>query len=92
MFLAWLARPYDHGVNVHAVALGSLDPDDPRPASQQIAIDKHSMPIYDVLGKEVPLSQFAADNVNDDMLAQYVQQARAWFDSVWNTIAYEPAS
>ncbi|MGI5178700.1 GntR family transcriptional regulator [Dactylosporangium sp. CA-152071] len=52
-----------------------------------VTINHESVPIYDVMGKDVPLFQFAAGDDEDDMPTQYVQQARAWFDSVWNTIA-----
>jgi len=53
-----------------------------------VTIAKTSVPIFDVLGKDVPLFHFAASD-EDDMASQYVQQARAWFDSVWTTIARE---
>ncbi|GAA0742470.1 GntR family transcriptional regulator [Dactylosporangium roseum] len=52
-----------------------------------VTINRDQVPIYDVMGKDVPLFQFAADDNDDDLPTQYVQQARAWFDSVWNTIA-----
>jgi DNA-binding transcriptional regulator YhcF (GntR family) len=56
-----------------------------------ITIDKESVPIFDVLGKDVPLFQFAVgEDDEDDLASQYVSQARTWFDSVWSTIAYEP--
>jgi DNA-binding transcriptional regulator YhcF (GntR family) len=57
-----------------------------------VTIDHAQVPIYDVLGKDVPLFQFAAGDDEDDMPTQYVQQARGWFDSVWNTIAHEPST
>ena len=53
-----------------------------------VTIAKNPVPIYDVLGKDVPLFHFATSD-EDDMANQYVQQARAWFDSVWTTIARE---
>ena len=53
-----------------------------------VTIAKNPVPIYDVLGKDVPLFQFATSD-EDDMANQYVQQARVWFDSVWTTIARE---
>jgi DNA-binding transcriptional regulator YhcF (GntR family) len=54
-----------------------------------VTIKGKSVPIFDVLGKDVPLFHFAAADVNDGMASQYVQQARIWFDSVWSTIARE---
>jgi len=53
-----------------------------------VTIAKNTVPIYDVLGKDVPLFHFATSD-EDEMANQYVQQARGWFDSVWNTIARE---
>jgi DNA-binding transcriptional regulator YhcF (GntR family) len=53
-----------------------------------VTIDKKRVPIYDVLGKDVPLFPYAVSD-EDDAGSQYVQQARAWFDSAWNTIARE---
>jgi len=53
-----------------------------------VTIAKNTVPIYDVLGKDVPLFHFSTSN-EDEMANQYVQQARGWFDSVWNTIARE---
>ena len=56
-----------------------------------ITLDKESVPIFDVLGKDVPLFHFATgDDDDDDLGALYVAQARAWFESVWTTIAREP--
>jgi DNA-binding transcriptional regulator YhcF (GntR family) len=56
-----------------------------------ITIDHEPVPIFDVLGKDVPLFQFAIGD-EDDLATQYVEQARAWFDSVWTTIAREQKS
>jgi len=53
-----------------------------------VTIDKQATPIWDVLGKDVPLFHFATTD-EDDMASHFVQQARGWFDSVWTTIARE---
>ena len=53
-----------------------------------VTIAKASVPIFDVLGKDVPLFHFTTSD-EDDMASQYVQQARGWFDSVWTMIARE---
>ena len=53
-----------------------------------VTIEQDKVPIYDVLGKDVPLFQFAVSD-EEDMASLYVEQARAWFDSVWTTIARE---
>jgi hypothetical protein len=38
------------------------------------------------MGKDVPLFPYLAGD-NDDPATLYVEQARGWFNSVWNTIA-----
>jgi hypothetical protein len=54
-----------------------------------VSIAKQAVPIFDVLGKDVPLFHYATSGEDDDTADQYVQQARGWFDSVWSTIAHE---
>ncbi|WP_203716169.1 winged helix-turn-helix domain-containing protein [Asanoa siamensis] len=53
-----------------------------------VTIDKKPTPIYDVMGKDVPLFPYATSD-EEDTGTQYVEAARGWFDSVWNTIAEE---
>lgn len=43
--------------------------------------------IFDVLGKDTVLFQHDADGDESSTGSQYVEQARLWFDSVWDTIA-----
>jgi DNA-binding transcriptional regulator YhcF (GntR family) len=47
--------------------------------------------VYDLVGKDTVLFHHAATNDGDAMGTQYVQQAREWFDSMWNTVARETA-
>ncbi|HET8658156.1 MAG TPA: winged helix-turn-helix domain-containing protein [Micromonosporaceae bacterium] len=54
-----------------------------------VTIKKQQMPIWDVLGKDVPLFPFTTSNHDDELAALFVDQARNWFDGVWNTIARE---
>jgi DNA-binding transcriptional regulator YhcF (GntR family) len=54
-----------------------------------VSIAKQPVPIFDVLGKDVPLFHYATSGEDDDAGDQYVTQARGWFDSVWTTIARE---
>jgi DNA-binding transcriptional regulator YhcF (GntR family) len=42
--------------------------------------------IYDLMGKDATLFHHAGDD-SESIDGQYVAQARAWFDSVWTTIA-----
>ncbi|MFI5840859.1 GntR family transcriptional regulator [Catenuloplanes sp. NPDC051500] len=54
-----------------------------------VSVEGKPLAIYDAMGKDAVLFPFSPsddDNTND---ALYVQQARAWFDSLWNTIARE---
>lgn len=52
-----------------------------------VSADGGPVEVYDVLGKDVSLFHFAVGDQDDGIPSQYVAQARAWFDSVWNTIA-----
>jgi DNA-binding transcriptional regulator YhcF (GntR family) len=54
-----------------------------------VSINKQPVPIFDVLGKDVPLFHYTTSGEEDQADDQYVQQARGWFDSVWTTIAHE---
>ena len=54
-----------------------------------VSIAKQAVPIFDVLGKDVPLFHYATSGEDDDAGDQYVEQSRSWFDSVWNTIGRE---
>ncbi len=42
--------------------------------------------IYDLLGKDVPLFHYAADDNDGDHGEQFITAARSWFDSIWATI------
>jgi DNA-binding transcriptional regulator YhcF (GntR family) len=52
-----------------------------------VSIKGEPMAIYDLMGKDVPLFHYAA---NDDAShgTQFVEASRQWFDSVWSTVAY----
>jgi DNA-binding transcriptional regulator YhcF (GntR family) len=54
-----------------------------------VTIAGEPTPIYDVMGKDATLFHFAIDDIETSTGGQYVEQARAWFDSVWNTVAAE---
>jgi hypothetical protein len=44
------------------------------------------------VGKDTTLFHHAATSDPDAMGTQYVQQAREWFDSMWDNVARETAS
>lgn len=55
-----------------------------------VMIDGKPTPIYDPMGKDAVLFHHARGDGDDALTgAQYVEEARKWFDSVWNTIARE---
>jgi DNA-binding transcriptional regulator YhcF (GntR family) len=45
--------------------------------------------IYDVMGKDAILFHHSITDDDTSTGSQYVEQARTWYDSVWNTIATE---
>lgn len=54
-----------------------------------ISISGDPVPIYDVMGKDSTLFHFTTADDDSSHGPRYVEQSRAWFDSVWNTIARE---
>lgn len=53
----------------------------------EINTDGERSSIYDLMGKDAMLFRFASDGPPTN--EAYVQQARAWFESVWTTISRE---
>jgi len=47
--------------------------------------EKH--PVYDLMGKDTILFHHATSDDDTSTGSQYVEQARTWFDSMWNTVA-----
>lgn len=56
---------------------------------RNVVIKGEPVAIYDLMGKDVPLFHYAMGDDETSMGAQFVEAARAWFDSIWNTIARE---
>ncbi|WP_328466662.1 GntR family transcriptional regulator [Streptomyces sp. NBC_00448] len=54
-----------------------------------MAIEGENRNFYDITGKDATLFHHAAGPDGESMGSQYVQQARTWFGSVWETIAHE---
>ena len=54
-----------------------------------VSIGGEAVPIFDVLGKDVPLFHYATTGEDGDAADQFVEQSRRWFESVWNTVAHE---
>jgi DNA-binding transcriptional regulator YhcF (GntR family) len=54
-----------------------------------VAIKGEPLAIYDLMGKDSTLFHFAANDDDTSVGTQFVESSRAWFDSLWNTIARE---
>lgn len=57
-----------------------------------VTIEGKPLAIYDAMGKDAILFPFSPSDDDNSNEALYVEQARAWFDSMWNTIAREYVS
>ncbi|GAB3157132.1 hypothetical protein GCM10027290_56940 [Micromonospora sonneratiae] len=57
-----------------------------------VNIDGKPLAIYDAMGKDAILFPFTPSDDDSSNDGLYVEQARAWFDSMWNTIAREYVS
>lgn len=56
-----------------------------------IKLDNEPTPMWDLMGKDATLFHHSADTDPDSLGSQYVQQSAMWFDSIWNSVAREPA-
>lgn len=56
---------------------------------RNVVIKGEPIAIYDLMGKDVPLFHYTVNDDEPSAGAQFVEAARAWFDSIWNTIARE---
>ena len=56
-------------------------------ARHEVRLDGARQPIYDPMGKDAVLFQYTADDDPDSQQSLFVSQTRAWFDSIWTTIA-----
>jgi DNA-binding transcriptional regulator YhcF (GntR family) len=56
---------------------------------RNVVIKGEPIAIYDLMGKDVPLFHYTVNDEEPSAGAQFVEAARAWFDSIWNTIARE---
>lgn len=54
-----------------------------------VNIGGDQVPIYDVLGKDSTLFHFTTTDDDSSHGPAYVEQAKAWFESVWSTVARE---
>jgi hypothetical protein len=57
-----------------------------------VSVDGKPLAIYDAMGKDAILFPFTPSDEDTSNDTLYVEQARMWFDSLWNTIAREYVS
>lgn len=57
-----------------------------------VAVGGQTIEMFDPMGKDATLFPFAADDDRDSASAQFVAQARTWFDSMWSTVARDLVS
>lgn len=54
-----------------------------------ISIKSEQIKIYDLMGKDATLFHYSADEAETSHGAEFVEAARQWYDSVWNSVARE---
>lgn len=54
-----------------------------------VTIKGESVTIFDLMGKDVPLFHYAVTDDDTSHGTQFVESSRAWFDSLWDSIASE---
>ena len=54
-----------------------------------VTLGGDSVAMYDLMGKDATMFQFQAYFDPDALGALYVNQAQAWFDSMWATVSRE---
>lgn len=56
----------------------------------RVTLDGERRALYDLMGKDAVLFHHGRDSDNESAGSLYVDQAQAWFDSMWRTVAREP--
>lgn len=54
-----------------------------------LTIGGETQTIYDLMGKDAILFHHSANDDDTSTGSQYVEQARTWFDSMWNTVSLQ---
>ena len=57
----------------------------------KVTLNGEARPMYDLMGKDAVLFHHTISDDDTSIGSQYVEQARAWFDSIWSTVSHEPA-
>jgi DNA-binding transcriptional regulator YhcF (GntR family) len=58
----------------------------------KVTLNGEARAMYDLLGKDAVLFHHTTSDDDAAIGSQYVEQARAWFDSIWTTISHQPSS
>jgi DNA-binding transcriptional regulator YhcF (GntR family) len=56
---------------------------------REVAISGDPVEIWDLMGRDATLFHYAVDDDEASHGTQFVESARLWFDSVWNSVARE---
>src|SRR3712207_5957783 len=56
---------------------------------REVSINGESTEIFDIMGRDVTLFRYAVDEDETSQGTQFVEAARQWFDSLWNSVARE---
>lgn len=57
----------------------------------KVILQGEARPIYDVMGKDAVLFHHTIGDDATSIGSQYVEEARGWFESIWNTVSHEPS-
>jgi hypothetical protein len=57
----------------------------------KVTIKGETRPMYDLMGKDAVLFHHTINDDDASIGTQYVEQARAWFDSIWTTVSHQPS-
>ncbi|MFC7530492.1 winged helix-turn-helix domain-containing protein [Actinoplanes sp. GCM10030250] len=56
---------------------------------REVTIGREPVEIFDLMGRDATLFHYAVDDDEASHGTQFVESARLWFDSVWNSVARE---
>jgi DNA-binding transcriptional regulator YhcF (GntR family) len=61
-------------------------------ARRQVKLRAEPHDVYDLMGKDVTLFHHATNDDDTSTGTQYVEQLRAWFETIWTTVAHPAAT
>lgn len=54
-----------------------------------VSLHGQNVPMFDLMGKDATLFHYERDDDPASVGGQYIDQAQAWFDSMWATVSHE---